>query len=655
MKGKSGMEKRVATVLFIAFCVAALCAGGAVAEGAAMSARDIFGIAVDEPFPKYREPESKEGMARVEARGGEMWLKCFGPFRPYSVSERTDSGRDDLMGEMLVGRVDGRTVPLRQAEARRVFSEICARFDKAGNLSRGGRFDFEKWGEYSASWIGTEENGVPFLIELDCNAAAAGERTCPALLTVSEFEHLRERFRTPETECFGIELGTPSTAVKGLASTLQKAGTNRLDVSKLQHIKGRWKAMSIETHAGRIIAVEGRPGGAVEESAAVEGEREKIVRAALAALSPKLAERFKGISPGRAISAEYMARNGHLCRLRIKPLQATGGGGSHPAGVSVRFEDLTPSRPPLVAKDRDGRLKKAKAAELERRNAMMRTGRYEGQWEGNANGRMWLVFDPDGVGIMRIGGAMVWFRWTADDKGHITAKVSFTDGTSFDFAVRYQSACDGMELDTNNNHIAALAAGGDGRGDSSCGLLAFKSHLKTSDLIVGPRPSNLDNIPVKSLAGVEPGERKDGSRPVDSWDSLAKILASLEDGECCSLCAASLPFADFRRMGPDEMSVIYICGVGSGGTMTLPTHTAGDREWPDWNAVKGKSVPKENVARFLERMKNLDCDAQEIETGGEGALAGYMVSGPDVAFSGENLARTLGADVRLPVTALLTK
>ena len=40
---------------------------------------------------------------------------------------------------------------------------------------------------------------------------------------------------------------------------------------------------------------------------------------------------------------------------------------------------------------------------------------------------------------------------------------------------------------------------------------------------------------------------------------------------------------------------------------------------------------------------------------GEGALAGYIVSGPDVAFSGENLDRTLGADVRLPVTALLTK
>ena len=41
--------------------------------------------------------------------------------------------------------------------------------------------------------------------------------------------------------------------------------------------------------------------------------------------------------------------------------------------------------------------------------------------------------------------------------------------------------------------------------------------------------------------------------------------------------------------------------------------------------------------------------------GAEGALAGYMVSGPDAVFSGENLARTLGADVRLPVTVLLTK
>ena len=93
------------------------------------------------------------------------------------------------------------------------------------------------------------------------------------------------------------------------------------------------------------------------------------------------------------------------------------------------------------------------AAEMKRGDAahacrrMMQTKQYVGCWSGGEMfGKFSVAFDPDGEGFLVGGMSAAPFRWTADDKGHVTLQLPAPYGEVQEIKACYDPETDTMRL-----------------------------------------------------------------------------------------------------------------------------------------------------------------------------------------------------------------
>lgn len=93
------------------------------------------------------------------------------------------------------------------------------------------------------------------------------------------------------------------------------------------------------------------------------------------------------------------------------------------------------------------------AAEMKRGDAahacrrMMQTKQYVGCWSGGEMfGKFSVAFDPDGEGFLVGGMSAAPFRWTADDKGHVTLQLPAPYGVVQEIKACYDPETDTMRL-----------------------------------------------------------------------------------------------------------------------------------------------------------------------------------------------------------------
>ena len=186
MKGKVDMEKRRAAVLCTALCVTALCAGGAVAEGAAMSARDIFGIAVDEPMPENFRPAELTGAVRVcDDKENTCYGKKFCGVSPSSF----ELGDPDGKGRRFVRYVTAQKDWLEYDELKNLCARISSVMKGTPNMERvKGKISSRLEEAKSAAWTGVGADGIPFAVGVEAGCPHSLTNLWCAKVTVADYE-----------------------------------------------------------------------------------------------------------------------------------------------------------------------------------------------------------------------------------------------------------------------------------------------------------------------------------------------------------------------------------------------------------------------------------------------------------------------------------
>ena len=132
-------------------------------ESKQISARDIFGIAVDEPPADCIRSGSTNGMATVSDGKGHY---CFGREFLGVEPKRFELGAPDDKGRRMVRMVKGERQRLGRKELEKRCAEISACIKGWTNLKREGGLNMGGKDATSAAWAGVGFDGIPFALGL---------------------------------------------------------------------------------------------------------------------------------------------------------------------------------------------------------------------------------------------------------------------------------------------------------------------------------------------------------------------------------------------------------------------------------------------------------------------------------------------------------
>lgn len=161
--------KRAACAAAMVVVAAAYAAAGETG-GVRMSARDVFGIAVDEPLSDCIRPADTNGIVTVSDGAGNY---CFGsPFcgiapDKFELGSPDDKGR--RMVRMVKGEMPGSGIERREAAKR--YGEVVARMNGCTNMKPAGRMDVFRDAAKSDAWTGVGSDGVPFAVGIGARHA----------------------------------------------------------------------------------------------------------------------------------------------------------------------------------------------------------------------------------------------------------------------------------------------------------------------------------------------------------------------------------------------------------------------------------------------------------------------------------------------------
>lgn len=140
------------------------------AEGTKISARDVFGIAVDEPLADCIRPADTNGIVLVQdSRGGYCFGRAFCGIQP----SRFELGESDEKGRRMVRLVEGGTLVTGRGELTKRCATLSNEMKGHSNLKRVASFSVNCDDLRSAAWTGVGQDGIPFAISL------SAERQCP--------------------------------------------------------------------------------------------------------------------------------------------------------------------------------------------------------------------------------------------------------------------------------------------------------------------------------------------------------------------------------------------------------------------------------------------------------------------------------------------
>ncbi len=142
-------------------CILSVAAVGA--EGTKISARDVFGIAVDEPLGDCIRPADTNGIVLVQDRkGGYAFGRAFCGIRP----SKFEMGEPDEKGRRFVRLVEGGALITNRVELTNRCAKLSSAIKGYSNMKRVDGFGVSCDGLKSAAWTGVGQDGIPFAISL---------------------------------------------------------------------------------------------------------------------------------------------------------------------------------------------------------------------------------------------------------------------------------------------------------------------------------------------------------------------------------------------------------------------------------------------------------------------------------------------------------
>ena len=149
-------------------CLLSVVASGA--DGTKISARDVFGIAVDEPLGECIRPSDTNGIVLVQDwKGGYCFGRAFCGIQP----SKFEIGEPDEKGRRFVRLVEGGTLITNRVELTNRCAKLSSVIKGYSNMKREESFNVNRDGVKSAAWTGVGQDGIPFAISL------AAERPYP--------------------------------------------------------------------------------------------------------------------------------------------------------------------------------------------------------------------------------------------------------------------------------------------------------------------------------------------------------------------------------------------------------------------------------------------------------------------------------------------
>jgi len=168
-------------VLFVVAVAATLAAFGA--DDKKLSARDIFGISVDEPVPDYIRPADTNGTISVDDHRGNH---CIGRGFCEIIPLGFEVGAPDARGRSMIRSVRAEMPMASRTKAEWVFTKAASRLEDAPNLKQYGKMKKSGEGSWNAEWYGSGPDGVPFAVTLSLEDNFAGRSSVKCL--VMDFE-----------------------------------------------------------------------------------------------------------------------------------------------------------------------------------------------------------------------------------------------------------------------------------------------------------------------------------------------------------------------------------------------------------------------------------------------------------------------------------